>query len=130
MRENDQTPPTVEAPKIENSPEIKAAYGIPEAKPQITEQMIRDLKLIDGEPTVYVKPRTDNQQYKGEIRYVDKEKGYCVQLSGKQSLFVHKLEKLERIPEVGENLKVSFSDENHKATLTAQESRTRTRCIK
>ncbi|MBR2207344.1 MAG: hypothetical protein IJ859_00890, partial [Synergistaceae bacterium] len=135
MRENDQTPvqettPTVEAPKVENSPEIKAAYGIPEAKPQITEQMIKDLKLIDGEPTVYVKPRTDNQQYKGEIRYVDKELGYCVQLSGKQSLFVHKLEKLERTPEVGENLKVSFSDENHKATLTAQESRTRTRCIK
>ena len=73
-----QENPPAEAPKIEDPAEIKAAYGIPETKPQITEQMIKDLKLTDGEPAVYVNPRTDNQQYKGEIRYVDKEKGYCV----------------------------------------------------
>ena len=132
MQENSQTPapPTVETPKIENSPEIKAAYGIPEAKPEITSQMIRDLKLIDGDVYVYTNPRTDGQEYKGEIRYVDKEKGYCVQLSGKRSLFAHRLDKLERIPEVGENLKISFSDDSHKAVMTTQETRTRSRCRK
>ena len=116
--------------KIENPSEIKAAYGIPETKPQITEQMIRDLKLIDGAMYIYTDPRTDNQQYKGEIRHVDKEKGYCVQLVGQRSLFVHSLEKLERVPEVGENLKISFSDENHKATMKIQETQMRTRCRK
>ena len=76
-------------------------------------------------------PRTDGQQYKGEIVHVDRTQGYCVQLSGKHSLFVHSLDKLERVPEVGENLKLSYShDEGHKATLTAQETQTRTRCRK
>ena len=120
-----------ETQKIENSPEIKAAYGIPETKPQITSQMIRDLKLIDGDVYVYPNPRTDGQQFKGEIRYVDREKGYCVQLIGKRSLFVHRLEDLERTPEVGENLKFSYpNDKSHKAVLTAEESRARTRCLK
>ena len=119
-----------ETQKIENPTEIKAAYGIPEVKPQITVQMIRDLNLIDGDVYVYPNPRTDGQEYKGEIRYVDREKGYCVQLSGKRSLFAHKLEKLERTPKVGENLKISFSDDSHKAVMTTQESRTRTRCRK
>ena len=73
MQENNspvQETPT-EAPKIENPSKIKAACGIPGAKPQITEQMIQNLKLIEGKPTVYVNPRTDGQQYKGEISYVD-----------------------------------------------------------
>ena len=88
------------------------------------------MKLIDGDVYVYPNPRTDGQEYKGEICYVDEEKGYCVQLSGKRSLFAHKLEKLERIPEVGENLKISFSDDSHKAVMSTQETRTRTRCRK
>ena len=130
MQENSQTPVQETPTKIENPAEFKAAYGIPEAKPQITAQMIRDLKLIKGDMYIYPDPRTDNQQYKGEILYVDKEIGYCVQLSGKHSLFAHKLEKLERIPEVGENLKISFSDDSHKAVMTPQETRTRMRCRK
>ncbi|MBR2209448.1 MAG: hypothetical protein IJ859_11630, partial [Synergistaceae bacterium] len=119
-----------ESQKIENLSETKAAYGIPENKPQITSQMIRDLKLIKGDMYIYPDPRTDNQHYKGEILYVDKKIGYCVQLSGKHSLFAHKLEKLERVPEVGENLKISFSDDSHKATMKIQETQTRTRCRK
>jgi len=96
----------------------------------LTETTIRDLNLIKGAMYIYPNPRTDGQQFKGEILHVDKEAGYCVQLVGKHSLFVHKLEKLERTPEVGENLKLSFSDENHKAILTVQETKTRTRCRK
>ena len=62
---------------------------------------------------------------------MDKEQGYCVQLSGKHSLFVHSLDKLERVPEVGENLKLSYpNDETHKATLTVQETQKRTRSRK
>ena len=147
-----ETPPNVEPviPEADNK-DVKAAqeigtavnftgipeagqrvhFGIPESKSQLTEQAIRDMKLVDGKPTVYINPRTDGQQYKGEIVHVDKEQGYCVQLSGKHSLFVHSLDKLERTPEVGENLKLSYPhDESHKATLTLQDTQIRTRCRK
>ncbi|MBR0316792.1 MAG: DEAD/DEAH box helicase family protein [Synergistaceae bacterium] len=158
MQEHNQPPvqetPQTESetpPKIENPFEVKAAqevqdvvnfravpkennkiyFGIPEAKSQLTEQTIKNLNLIEGNQCIYMHPRTDDQQYKGEILHVDKEQGYCVQLSGKHSLFVHSLEKLERVPEIGENLKISYyHDKRHKATLTAQETQTRTRCRK
>ena len=88
------------------------------------------MKLVEA-PVVYLNPRTDGQQYKGEILHVDKEQGYCVQLSGKHSLFVHSLDKLERTPEVGENLKLSYPhEEGQKATLVIQETQTRTRSRK
>ena len=105
-------------------------YGIPETNPQISEQTIRDMKLVEA-PVIYLNPRTDGQQYKGEILHVDKEQGYCVQLSGKHSLFVHSLDKLERVPEVGEKLKLSYPhEEGQKATITIQEAQTRTRSRK
>ncbi|MBR0032952.1 MAG: hypothetical protein IJP61_11815, partial [Treponema sp.] len=108
----------------------KIHFGIPETKSPLSEQTIRDMKLVEA-PVIYLNPRTDGQQYKGEILHVDKEQGYCVQLSGKHSLFVHSLEKLERVPEVGENLKLSYPhDEDRKATITVQEAQTRTRCRK
>ena len=56
----------------------KIHFGIPETKSQLTEQTIRDMKLIDGNPTIYMNPRIDGQQYKGEILHVDTEHGYCV----------------------------------------------------
>ena len=153
MQERPQPPvqetPSVEAvvtPKVENNssgsdeavnfrrvPEQsgKIYFGIPETKSPLSEQTIKNLHLIEGNQSVYMHHRTDGQQYKGEIVHVDKEQGYCVQLSGKHSLFVHSLEKLERTPEVGENLKLSYPhDEGHKATLTPQEVQTRTRCRK
>ena len=110
----------------------KHHFGIPKEKP-LSEQTIKDLGLIEGNPCIYMKPRTDGQQYKGTILHVDKEQGYCVQLSGKHSLFVHSLEKLERTPEVGENIKLSYpQDESRTATLVTQETpmQTRTRCRK
>ena len=138
--------PTVKKPfEVKANPEIgeavnfrgvpeqsdKIHFGIPEAKAQTTEQTIRNMKLIKGDMYIYMNPRTDGQQYKGEILHVDKEQGYCVQLSGKHSLFVHSLDKLERVPEVGENLKLSYpNDETHKATLTVQETQKRTRSRK
>ena len=143
-----QETPSVEAvtPKVENNSlgsdeavnfrrvpthNDKIYFGIPETKSPLSEQMIKNLHLIEGNQSVYMHPRTDGQQYKGEIVHVDKKQGYCVQLSGKHSLFVHSLDKLERVPEVGENIKLSYShDEGHKATLTAQETQTRTRCRK
>ena len=127
------SPEFAEAVNFRGVPEQndKIHFGIPETKSPLSEQTIRDMKLIEGEPSIYLTPRTDGQQYKGEILHVDKEQGYCVQLSGKHSLFVHSLEKLERTPEVGENLKLSYPHgEGHKATITVQEAQTRTRCRK
>ncbi len=127
------SPSLDEAVNFRRVPEqsVNLHFGIPETKSPLSEQTIKNLHLIEGNQSVYMHPRTDGQQYKGEIVHVDKEQGYCVQLSGKHSLFVHSLDKLERVPEVGENLKLSYSqDEGHKATLTAQETQTRTRCRK
>ena len=132
-----ETPPSVEpvtsgAVNFTGIPEDKqrSNASIPTAK-TLSEQTIRDMKLIDGDPTIYVNPRTDGQQYRGEILHVDKEQGYCVQLIGKHSLFVHSLDKLERTPEVGENIKLSYpQDKTQKATLTIHETQTRTRCRK
>lgn len=95
----------------------------PEQKPAITAQMIRDLKLIDGEPEIFENPRVENQQFKGKILHVDREKGYCVQLVGKNSLYAHKLEKLERTPEIGENLKLSYDEKGEKAKISVQQER-------
>ena len=140
-----EEPPKLENPfEVRANPEIaeavnfrgvpeqndKVHFGISETKSPLSEQTIRDMKLVET-PVIYLNPRTDGQQYKGEILHVDKEQGYCVQLSGKHSLFVHSLEKLERVPEVGENLKLSYPhDEGHKATITIQEAQTRRRCRK
>ena len=137
MQERPQPPvqetPSVEAVNFRGVPEQsdKIYFGIPETKSPLSEQTIKNLNLVEGNPCIYMTPRTDGQQYKGEILHVDKEQGYCVQLSGKHSLFVHSLDKLERVPEVGENLKLSYPhDTGHKAILTAQEVQTRTRCRK
>lgn len=62
------------------------------------------------DPKVYVNPRRDNQEYEGRIVYVDTERGICVQLVGQKSLFVHRLKNLERLPQVGETFKISYSD--------------------
>ena len=94
-----------------------------EQKPAITKQMIQDLKLIDGSPEIFENPRTDGQQFKGKILHVDEEKNFCVQQIGKNSLYVHKIEKLERTPEVGENLKISFDEKGEKAKISVQQER-------
>ena len=120
-----------EAPeKTYPAPPVDEAVNFRGIPPSVSGETIRNMKLIEGEPVIYMNPRTDGQQYKGTILHVDKEQGYCVQLSGKHSLFVHSLDRLERTPEVGENLKVSYPRETgHKATLSVQEtpSQTRTR---
>ena len=94
-----------------------------EQKPVITKKMIEDLHLIDGSPEIFENPRTDGQQFKGKILHVDEEKNFCVQQIGKNSLYVHKLEKLERTPEVGENLKISFDEKGEKTKISVQKER-------
>ena len=61
----------------------------------ITAEEILRLNLAEN-PKIYMNPRTDNQQYSGQIVHVDERRGICVQLVGQHSLFVHRLEKLER----------------------------------
>ena len=88
----------------------------------ITVEEISKLNLVEN-PKIYVNPRKDNQQYTGRIVHVDENRGYCVQLVGQRSLFVHRLEKLERQPLKGETLKISYSDENHRAKIQREEVR-------
>ena len=102
----------------EQNQEQTLSNSSPEQKPVITKKMIEDLKLIDGNPEIFENPRTDGQQFKGKILHVDESQGYCVQQIGKNSLYALRLEKLERTPEVGENLKISFKSAFRKSALT------------
>ena len=95
----------------------------PEQKPVLTEQTIRDMKLIEGDTKVFLKPRVDGQQYKGKILHVDESQGYCVQQVGRQSLVVHKLERMEEVPKIGEAVKISYGTNNEKAKISIQEER-------
>ena len=88
----------------------------------ITEEEIKKLNLVEN-PMIYLNPRTDNQHYKGKILHVDTERGFCVQLSGQRSLFVHKLDKLEVLPKVGENLKIFYVNGAEQAKITRAEVR-------
>ena len=102
VREREQAP-------TQSTPEGQAI----DQKPALTEQTIRDMKLIEGDTKVYLKPRVDGQQYKGKILHVDETQGYCVQQVGRQSLVVHKLERMSEVPSLGEAVK----------SLTAQGTR-------
>ena len=94
----------------------------------ITAEEISKLKLADN-PKIYINPRTDNQQYSGQIVHVDEKRGICIQLVGEHSLFVHRLDKLERAPSNGETLKISYIDDNHRAKVQREEIRRRTRSL-
>lgn len=78
------------------------------------EKEIQALNLIKA-AKIYADPRK-NAAYKGSILHVDREKGYCVQLVGKQSLIVHRLDDLEHTPNTGDLLKVTYR-ENKNATI-------------
>ena len=95
----------------------------PDQKPVLTEQTIRDLKLIEGDTKVFLKPRVDGQQYKGKILHVDESQGYCVQQVGRQSLVVHKLERMKGVPQLGEAVKISYGTGDEKAKISIQEDR-------
>jgi len=83
---------------------------------QITVGEIEKLNLVEN-PIIYVNPRTDNQKYQGKIVHVNQERGYCVQLSGQRSLFVHRLNRFENSPKVGEALKIFYEDGVEKAKV-------------
>ena len=94
----------------------------------ITVEEISKLNLVEN-PKIYVNPRKDNQQYTGRIVHIDENRGYCVQLVGERSLFVHMLEKLERQLLKGETLKISYSDEIQRAKIQREEVRRRTQSL-
>lgn len=117
-----------EREKEKNQAETQNVQKDGEPQQTLSEEAVRDLKLIEGNPKIYLNPREDGQQYKGKVLHVDLEKGFCVQQSGKQTLLVHRLEKLERTPIVGANIKLTYPrEEGLKATLDEQHVRKRTR---
>ena len=90
----------------------------------ITKKEIEALHLVDN-PKIYLHPRTDNQQYKGEIVHLNLERGFCVQRVGRESLFVHRLERLETSPQKGESVRIFYKNETEKAKVERQEMRQR-----
>ena len=104
-----------------------AARSVPDGEPvpvsTLTEKTIRDLKLIEGETKIFMKPRVDGQTYKGKVLHVDEEQGYCVQQVGKQSLVVHQLGRIEESPKVGEAVKIAYGADGAKAKISVQEEK-------
>jgi len=92
----------------------------------VTVEEIEKLNLVEN-PLIYVNPRKDNQSYKGKIVHVDQERGYCVQLVGQKSLFVHRLDKFEVSLKVGEVLKISYIDKASHVKVEVKKVYTRTR---
>jgi hypothetical protein len=106
------------------SAEVERRRQIQRQSQFITVEEISKLNLVEN-PKIYPNPRKDNQQYTGRIVHIDENRGYCVQLVGERSLFVHRLEKLERQPLKGETLKISYSDEIQRARIQREEVRRR-----
>ena len=104
-----------------------AARSVPDGEPvpvsTLTEKTIRDLKLIEGETKIFMKPRVDGQTYKGKVLHVDEGQGYCVQQVGKQSLVVHQLGRIEESPKVGEAVKIAYDAKGEKAKISVQEEK-------
>lgn len=95
---------------------------------EVTEAEIASLRLVDN-PRIYINPRTDNQQYRGRIVHVDEERGFCVQLVRRQSLFVHRLERLDVPPKLGEDVKIAYNLGEDKAIVQRQEVQRRVRSL-
>ena len=89
---------------------------------QVTVEEIEKLNLVEN-PIIYLNPRTDNQKYQGKIVHVNQERGYCVQLSGQRSLFVHRLDRFENSPRVGEALKIFYVNEAERVKIQPHEER-------
>ncbi|MBQ7262856.1 MAG: hypothetical protein IJR14_03960 [Synergistaceae bacterium] len=84
------------------------------------EALAREMGIDD--PKIWAEPRTDGQDYKGEIVHVDEERGYLVQHNGKKGLYVHHLDRLSKTPEISENVKISYpKDQTQKATIETVE---------
>lgn len=94
----------------------------------ITAEEVASLRLAE-KPKIYLTPRTDNQNYRGQIVHVDAKRGICIQLSGRNSLFVHRLDRLERPPLQGETLKIFYADDKHRARVETEEVRRRARSL-
>ena len=114
----------MEQPDYDNAVNFR---GIPHNTGPVSEQEIRNMNLISGNPNIFLHPRKDGQQYKGDVVHVDTERGFCLQQIGKQTLFCHELKDLERTPAKGENIKLAYPREvGRKAAVVHQEAQSST----
>ena len=110
------------------SPDLPELPDRPDIPPNQLKEEVKALervKAIDN-PNIFASPRTDGQNYKGEILHIDEERGYCVQLSGKKTVYVHKLERLNDVPDVGQNVQISYpKDQSQEAQVKVLEQKQR-----
>ena len=113
--ENTPTSENENPEQVKNIPVVEQPFdnvvnfhSIPSNVQPVSEQEIRNLNLIPGNPNINLHPRKDGQIYRGEVRYVDTERGFCLQQIGKHTPFRHDLKDLERTPSVGENIKLAY----------------------
>ena len=69
------------------------------------------------EPTIHLHPYTKGQWFTGKIIRTDAEHGRCIQQTASKLFTVHRLEKLETVPEQGQDLKITYSKNGAKAKL-------------
>ena len=69
------------------------------------------------EPTINLHPYTKGQWFTGKIIHTDAAHGRCIQQTASKLFTVHRLEKLETVPEQGQDLKITYSKDGAKAKL-------------
>ncbi|CAM1379815.1 KfrB domain-containing protein [Fretibacterium fastidiosum] len=69
------------------------------------------------EPTINLHPYTKGQWFTGKIIHTDAAHGRCIQQTASRLFTVHRLEKLETVPEQGQDLKITYSKDGAKAKL-------------
>ena len=69
------------------------------------------------EPTINLHPYTKGQWFTGKIIYTDAAHGRCIQQTASKLFTVHRLEKLETVPEQGQDLKITYPKDGAKAKL-------------
>ena len=118
-------PPDAQERAPEQEPRTQDAPQ--EAKKELTRDDIVALGIVD-DPIVRLRPRTDGQNYNGEIVHVDEDRGFVVQKTGQKGLMVHQCEKLESVPSVGEEVRIKYpKDQERKATVEQAQTRKQSR---
>ena len=69
------------------------------------------------EPTIHLHPYTKGQWFTGKIIRADAEHGRCIQQTAPKLFTVHRFEKLETMPEQGQDLKITYPKDGAKAKL-------------
>lgn len=121
----DEVPKQLKKTLQANQADASSMSKISNLSPDQIKREIQALNLVEN-PIIYANPRTNDISYKGKILHLNEEHGYCVQSCGQRSLYVHTLDRLDKTPEVGQFVQISYpKDQTQKAQVKVLEQKQR-----